>query len=539
MQMGIDREKLFNEASLLICGNLDFGQALEQVRDYLADVLPLDGLFFNLYQKDKRAMRTILCSTEAVGQRKNLITPLTDQAVDALESVFSTSKGKIKTFSDPNETIMGALEAPILGYEGRAGMSMRLQVDSQYLGTLVASATPGMKFSEEDLDLIASLNKPFTVALLNAMAHEEIVSLKDRLVDDNNFLQQELYRRSGDVIIGTERGLKTVMTLVNQVASLSNTVLLMGETGTGKELIANIIHSVSPRCNGPLIKVNCGAIPDNLIDSELFGYEKGAFTGATTRKRGRFERAHGGTIFLDEIGELPPAAQVRLLRVLQTKEIERVGGSEPIKVDIRVIAATHRDLDRMVVENTFREDLLFRINVFPITLPPLRRRKEDLPQLVDHFIGKKAQEMKLHKVPDVAERALASLVSYDWPGNVRELENVIERALILNQGSPLELDPFAFAPTSETTKAADVEEVGSTASSTEMARQEDDAVRGGDGQLLSLDETIAHQIRKTLQLTRGKVGGKGGAADLLGINSSTLRNRMNKLGIKYGKKVEE
>ena len=218
--------------------------------------------------------------------------------------------------------------------------------------------------------------------------------------------------------------------MVRLVASLNSPVLLLGETGVGKEVIANAIHYSSPRKDGPFIKVNCGAIPDTLIDSELFGHEEGAFTGATTKKRGRFERAHKGTILLDEIGELPPPAQIRLLRVIQNKEVERVGGTKPIPVDIRVIAATHRNLKEMVSKNEFREDLWFRLNVFPITIPPLRERKEDIHALVQHFAERKSKELKFHTVPTLATGAIDRLKSYHWPGNVRELENVVERALI-------------------------------------------------------------------------------------------------------------
>jgi len=247
-------------------------------------------------------------------------------------------------------------------------------------GASCSQGSPGGgAFSPGHLDLLEAAAEPFSIALANALAHEAVLKYRDVLLDDNRFLKNELLSRADDEIIGGNSGLRNVMEMVRQVAPLNNTVLLFGETGTGKEVIANAIHFGSPRREGPFIKVNCGAIPESLIDSELFGYEKGAFTGAVTSKRGRFERADGGTIFLDEIGELPLQAQVRLLRVLQTREIERVGGTRPIPVDIRVIAATHRNLESMVSESRFREDLWFRLNVLPIILPPLRHRKEESP----------------------------------------------------------------------------------------------------------------------------------------------------------------
>jgi transcriptional regulator with GAF, ATPase, and Fis domain len=319
---------------------------------------------------------------------------------------------------------------------------------------------------------------------------------------------------SGDEIVGAEFGLGGVMALVQQVAPLNNPVLLLGETGVGKDVIANAIHYSSPRKDGPFIKVNCGAIPETLLDSELFGHEKGAFTGAISQRRGRFERADRGTIFLDEIGELPPQAQVRMLRVLQYKEIERVGGSNPISVDIRLIAATNRNLEEMVKARQFREDLWFRLNVFPIHIPPLRERKDDIPALVHHFVGRKSRELRLPVPPPLAAGIIDRLMAYHWPGNVRELENVIERALILSKGDPLVFDDLFVV------KSGDRPSIPT----------------GPQGQPLNLNELISRHIRRVLEIAEGKVHGKGGAAELLGVNPSTLRNRMNQLGILYGRK---
>jgi len=264
------------------------------------------------------------------------------------------------------------------------------------------------------------------------------------------------------------------------------------------------------------VKVNCGAIPETLLDSELFGHEKGAFTGALAQKRGRFERAHQGTIFLDEIGELPLPAQIRMLRVLQYKELERVGGTHPISVDIRLIAATNRDLEDMVKGKQFREDLWFRLNVFPIRIPSLRERRQDIPALVHHFVKRKSHELKLPNPPALAKGAIDPLMAYDWPGNVRELENLVERALILSQGSPMTFDDLS----------KDKEKtIGSS-----TAEQE--------GKPLNLDAVVSEHIREVLEMAKGRVHGKGGAAELLGMNPSTLRYRMNQLGIPYGRKSE-
>jgi transcriptional regulator with PAS, ATPase and Fis domain len=335
------------------------------------------------------------------------------------------------------------------------------------------------------------------------------------LSDDIRYLNDRLREKSGDRIIGGDLGLKKVMHLVSQVAGMDSPVLITGESGVGKEMIADAIHSASHRKNGPFIKVNCGAIPESLMDSELFGHEKGAFTGASAQKRGRFERADHGTIFLDEIGELSPQAQIRLLRVLQEKRIERVGGTKEISVNVRIISATHRDLRDMVAKGEFREDLWFRINVFPIHIPPLRERKEDIPALAEYFIEKKTLELKLKKRPDLQVNALYLLLSHDWPGNVRELQNLIERALIFYQGGAI-----SFQGLLEKTSQINGPAVFSDK----------------PPNLLSMDDAMSIHINTVLKHTNGKISGPGGAAEILGLPYSTLRHRMHKLGIHSGKR---
>lgn len=323
---------------------------------------------------------------------------------------------------------------------------------------------------------------------------------------------------AGNTIVGANSGLRQVMQMARQVSRMDSSVLLLGETGVGKELIAAAIHAASERRDNPFVRVNCGAIAESLIDSQLFGYEKGAFTGAVARKPGFFERAHTGTIFLDEIGELPMSAQVRLLRVLGYQEIERVGGTESIPVNVRVICATHRDLQAMAREGLFRLDLLFRINLFPILIPALRQRKEDIPALVAYFLESKCQKLKLRTLPRLAPGALEPLMAHSWPGNIRELENLIERAMILNQipmgDGMLRFDGLlaesVFRPN----------DVGPQTTTT----------------LLPLEEIMADHIQTALKRADGRVEGKNGAARLLGLHPSTLRGRMRKLGIPYGKK---
>ena len=336
-------------------------------------------------------------------------------------------------------------------------------------------------------------------------ALREVEQLKDRLQTENVYLQEEIkLEHNFDEIISTSKSFKKVLRNVEQVAVTDATVLILGETGTGKELIARALHTTSLRKERPLVKVNCAALPENLIESELFGHEKGAFTGAFSRKQGRFELADRGTIFLDEIGDLPLDLQAKLLRVLQEGEFERVGGTQTIKIDVRVIAATNRNLEESTRSGAFREDLFYRLNVFPITLPPLRERPEDIPLLVNHFIKK--YEGKLgKKISQVPQKVMKTLQAYHFPGNVREVENIIERAIILARDETLQLDESFELLESP---AAPAENVG------------------------TLAEIERSHIVSVLQETNWRIEGTKGAALRLGINPNTLRSRMQKLGIK-------
>ncbi|MGA2465932.1 MAG: sigma 54-interacting transcriptional regulator [Thermodesulfobacteriota bacterium] len=508
--MIIDEKDFFRQATLRICSSLDIQTAMRQSLEYLAHIMPADWMCLNLYERGLGALRTIAMATSSQDVKIGTISPLPQEARDFIS-------GAVPDVRIVNQPDMDPVIRNIQKYHELPESSvivLLLSIEGKRTGGLLLAARGEDRYSEEHARLLSLLNEPFAIALSNALSHEELIRLKDMLVDDNLYLHQELRRLSGDEIVGSDFGLKGVMEFVRQVAPLNSPVLLLGETGAGKELIANAIHHLSPRRDGPFIIVNSGAIPETLIDSELFGHEKGAFTGAITQKRGRFERANHGTIFLDEIGELPPQAQVRMLRVFQDKEIERVGGSESIAVDIRVIAATHRDLEEMVKANQFREDLWFRLNVFPIKIPPLRERKEDIPALVHHFIGRKSKELRLLKPPTLAHRAIDRLMAYSWPGNVRELENVIERAMILNKDGPLTFDHLV--PLSKEHEAS--------------------FSQAQENETLKLDEVVSRHIQQVLKMARGKVHGTGGAAELLGINPSTLRNRMNQLGIPYGRR---
>jgi formate hydrogenlyase transcriptional activator len=332
---------------------------------------------------------------------------------------------------------------------------------------------------------------------------------RKRAEEENQALREEVARSSMlEDIVGSSASLHAVLRELSKVAGTDATVLIMGETGTGKELIARAIHKRSPRAARAFVSVNCGAIPTALIASELFGHERGAFSGAVQQRSGRFELADGGTIFLDEVGELPFDAQAALLRVLQERELERVGGSRPIRVDVRVIAATNSDLQRAVTDNTFRSDLYYRLNVFPLQLPPLRERRSDVPLLVEYFVERFAKRTG-KKIARICERSLDILRSYSWPGNVRELQNVIERAVILAEANVLTVDERWFVDRRP-------------------------AHRGGGAELALNDDLIAHEVMRietALAASQGRVSGPSGAAVILGVPRSTLESKIRLLGI--------
>jgi transcriptional regulator with GAF, ATPase, and Fis domain len=510
--MMIDENEFFRQATLRICGNLDFELAMKDCLIFLRSFMPADRLQLSLYDRGLSALRTIAVATPTEASRLNTVLPLDDAGRKFLDGPG------LPPVMIRNRVLMDPVARPIVQRTGRWNdsiMVMHLAVKETKLGNLVLFAEGLDQYSDEHLRLYSILYEPFAIALSNALRYDELNQLKEVMADDLRYLQGRLQHFSGDVI-GEDFGLKEVMEMVREVAPLDSPVLLQGETGVGKEIIANAIHSLSRRKNGPFIQVNCGAIPETLIDSELFGHEKGAFTGAISQKRGCFERADGGTIFLDEVGELPLQAQVRMLRVLQDKNIHRVGGTSQIKVDIRIIAATHQNLHEMVKRRLFRDDLWFRLNVFPIAIPPLRDRKEDIPALVDHFVEKKSKELQMPLLPKLAPGAMAPLMAYAWPGNVRELENVIERALILSKGRPLTFDNIVWP--------GDNEEHG------RLTVRKDD--------FSNLDEAVSKHIQQALEMTRGKIHGAAGAAQLLGINPSTLRHRMRKLRIPHGRQKQ-
>src|SRR5262245_5540472 len=384
----------------------------------------------------------------------------------------------------------------------RAYTSIPLQARGRGIGVLVFSRIKPDPFTSEQMTILIDISRAIAVAVANALANEEIARLRDQLEAENVALRDQLSRVTKfEEIVGDSQSLRRALEAVEQVAATDATVLIAGETGTGKELIARALHRRSHRAKGPLVKFNCAAIPETLLASELFGHERGAFTSAIDRRKGRFEQAHGGTLFLDEIGELPPELQVILLRVLQEREFERLGGSDPIQVDVRIVAATNRDLMEDVRAGRFRGALYYRLNVFPLRLRPRRGRPEDIPLLAAHFDATHGDRVG-RAITRIDRRSMKLLESHHWPGNVRELENVIERAIILSRDGVL--------------------------------RIERDVLPNGD-LTGNMDERLRAQereaIENALRASRGRVSGPKGAARALGLAPSTLDLRIKNLGI--------
>jgi formate hydrogenlyase transcriptional activator len=410
--------------------------------------------------------------------------------------------GSIDTARFPSEI------GHLLMAEGvKSTCSVPLISHGRALGTLSIGSLQKDAYRQDDADLLSKVGNQIALAVENALAFREIDALKNKLEEEKLYLQEEIRTEYNfEEIIGHGPTLVRALQDVETVAPTDSTVLIFGETGTGKELIARALHNLSARRNHTLVKVNCAAIPTGLLESEMFGHEKGAFTGAVEQRKGRFELANHGTIFLDEVEEIPLELQPKLLRVLQEQEFERLGSSRTIRVDVRIVVATNADLAQMVAEKKFRSDLYYRLNVFPVTLPPLRERPEDIPLLVHFFAQKFALQMK-KRIEKIPTETMAALTAYGWPGNIRELQNLIERGVILSRGSVLEI------PLSELKEPAITTAVRNDGPST-------------------LEAVEREHILQVLRDTGWVVGGPAGAAVRLGMNRTTLNHRLGKLGIK-------
>ncbi len=495
--------KLILDLNNSVVSNLELRDVLQSISPSIRDVMRLDGVALILPDAEKKHLQThALDFPLSKGLvRQDMSSPLYGSLPG---QVFRSGKPWVGNIGELQES---GLEHRIAAEEGVETMCMLPLIRcNRVLGVLCLMRLHKNAFTPQDLEFLSQIAGQVSIAIDNALAYRQITELKDKLTQEKRYLEDEIrHEMNFEEIIGNSPVLRQVLRQVEAVAPTNSTVLIQGETGSGKELIARAVHNLSQRRNHPFVKLNCAAIPTGLLESELFGHEKGAFTGAIAQRIGRFELASQGTIFLDEISEIPIDLQPKLLRVLQEREFERLGSSRTLRTDARLIAATNRDLSAMVEEQRFRSDLFYRLNVFPIYVPPLRERKEDIPFLVRHFAQHFARDMT-KEIDSISAETMNSLVSYPWPGNVRELQNVIERAVILSRGTALKVS------------LADLK-----------ARTPD--TNGDLNRAATLEEIEKRHILSVLEQTNWVFAGPNGAAARLGIKRPTLQFRMQKLGI--------
>ncbi len=494
-----DRLRVLLEVNNATISKLDLHDLLNAISASLRRVIHHEYTSLALYEPATNQMRMLaLDFPQGKGLiREEMIVPLDGSMTGKafrMRQPLVLDRAAMEDFDSRTSHLMRA--------EGvRSVVCMPLITHDRALGTLSLASLRDGAFQQGDVDLLVQVAGQVAIAVENALAFQEIAVLKNKLAQEKLYLEDEIRSEMNfDEIIGEGSSLRAILKQVETVAPTDSTVLITGETGTGKELIARSIHQFSPRRERTFVKVNCAAIPTGLLESELFGHERGAFTGAIAQRIGRFELAHGGTIFLDEVGDIPLELQPKLLRVLQEQEFERLGGTHTIRVDVRLVAATNRDLAEMVAARTFRSDLYYRLRVFPLHMPPLRERQEDIPALVRYFVEKHARRMN-RAVETIPAETLALLVRYPWPGNIRELENLVERAVIVSPG------PVLRVPLSEL----------------ETPEPFTDN--------LTLRAAEREHILKALEATNWVLAGPRGAATRLGMKRTTLQSRMRKLGV--------
>src|SRR6201997_949451 len=518
-----DQLQLLLNLTNRITSNLELRDLLRAIAANIREVIRADAVDVALPDAASGKFRVFSMDFphgKGVVKEELLITPSA-----AVRKALDTLKPVIVDVRERNE--LSSEASDIVAAEGiKTFCNIPLANRGRALGIMSILRTTETPFSPEDVDFLREASGQIAIAIENALAYHEISQLKDKLAQEKLYLEEEIRSEMNfENIIGNSPPLKHVLELVETVATSDSTVLLLGETGTGKELIARALHDHSRRKDRTFVKLNCAAIPTGLLESELFGHEKGAFTGAIVQKAGRLELADQGTLFLDEVGDIPIEIQPKLLRVLQEREFERLGSTHTRKVNVRLVAATNRDLEKMTAEREFRSDLFYRLNVFPIRIPPLRDRKEDIPLLVRYFVQKSAKQMQ-KKIEAVPTAVMKSLTAWDWPGNIRELENFLERAVILTRGKSLE------APLGELRKL----HVDERVQAQQSTGQEDIAriVKETISALNIGDERARRQrddIVGALTESKGRVGGPDGAAARLGINRTTLLSRMKKFAI--------
>ncbi len=515
-----ERNRILLQINNAIITNLTQQALLHSISEALHPVFPFDRCAITLYQPERDSFRFLAVDGELHSDYFQTGLEFSRNATCG-SWVFEHLRPLVRRNLEKEQQYPNERRLAVEGIRSMCVVPLALQ--GECIGLLSLVSKQRDRYSDEDAAFFQEVANQITLAIQNMRSYEEIDSLKARLEKENVYLQEELRAEHNfEEIVGNSPALLKALHAVDQVAPTDSTVLIYGETGTGKELVARAIHSRSARSGRALVNVNCSAISAGLVESELFGHMKGAFTGALERRIGRFELAHGGTIFLDEIGELSPETQVKLLRVLQEHEFEPVGSSRSLRVDVRVIAATNRNLSEAVQAGRFRSDLFYRLNVLPIELPPLRERRSDIPQLVAFCISRFSKRLG-KKIDGVSRESMENLVNYPWPGNIRELQNVIERAIVLSMGPTLRLDRDLM-PVAASAKG--VEAPGTDAPEHRQADLESPKL------LLTLDEVERNHILAALQHAGGVVDGPKGAAKILNLHPNTLRHRMDKLGIK-------
>src|SRR6266851_35925 len=514
LQSKSDRLRLLLDVTNQVVSNLELRDLLRAISQDVRRVMQCDYAGLSLPDAENKQLRLYAVDFP---EGKGFLQEDLLYSIEGSPSGTAFRTMKPLTLQSP---FAGWLHYPIVQIAVREGLKsfcfLPLISRNRAIGTLVFARLRDAAFSQADVDFLSQVANQIALAVENALAYREIRELKEQLSKEKLYLEDEVRTEMNFAqIIGSSASLRRALKRVETVAPTDSTVLIYGETGTGKELIARGIHDLSPRRAKPFVKLNCAAIPTGLLESELFGHEKGAFTGAIAQRIGRFEVADGGTIFLDEIGEIPLELQTKLLRVLQEREFERLGSSRTLRTDARLIAATNRDLEAMVAEQKFRSDLFFRLNVFPVYVPPLRERQGDIPLLVRHFTQQFSRRMR-KVIETIRSAAMDALSRYHWPGNIRELQNVIERAVIVSAGPALSIDVSDL----KFPKASHLEERVAAPNS---------ATNGALHHLL--EETERQQILHTLKQCNWVVAGPNGAAARLGMNRSTLQVRIRKLGI--------
>jgi formate hydrogenlyase transcriptional activator len=492
-----------------------FASAYEAIRR----VVSFDRAAFLLHQPEKKTLKLVSMDSDTESEFFRLGKEYDLQETRVSAWVLDRQQAVVRGDLEKEQQSAGDQRLVAEGIQSYCVVPLVAMANS--IGTFTVWSETKNRYSEADAELLQEVANQVALAIANMKSYEEIAGLKARLEKENVYLQEEIRAvHNFEEIVGNSPTLLELLRRVDQVAPTDSSVLIYGETGTGKELIARAIHDRSARKNRPLVKVNCSAISAGLVESELFGHVKGAFTGAFERRIGRFELANGGTLFLDEVGELPLETQVKLLRVLQEREFEPVGSNRSVRVDVRIIAATNRNLRESISAGSFRSDLFYRLNVFPLEVPPLRERSADISQLAMFFLSRYSRNLG-KRMEGISAATTERLMRYSWPGNVRELQNVIERALILSHGPMLELDTDLISVSASEAPRDAAREVAAAAEPT-----------GPSSSLKTLEEVERAHISAVLQQTRGVIEGANGAAKTLGMHPNTLRHRMEKLGIK-------